>query len=116
MSMRIPHLLGVILWLSLLLLLVHEFNNFMLHNYSITHLSVSHHHHHTGSTINRKMLSSKFDFTPFQRRLRQRHHRRHSPQSSSYVVVQPEPTGSEIDPLYGVEKRRVPTGPNPLHH
>lgn len=22
----------------------------------------------------------------------------------------------EIDPRYGVEKRLVPTGPNPLHH
>lgn len=24
--------------------------------------------------------------------------------------------GDEIDPRYGVEKRLVPTGPNPLHH
>ncbi|CAL5022280.1 unnamed protein product [Urochloa decumbens] len=24
--------------------------------------------------------------------------------------------GEEIDPRYGVQKRRVPTGPNPLHH
>lgn len=24
--------------------------------------------------------------------------------------------GNEIDPRYGVEKRLVPTGPNPLHH
>ncbi|CAA6673143.1 unnamed protein product [Spirodela intermedia] len=24
--------------------------------------------------------------------------------------------GHEIDPRYGVEKRLVPTGPNPLHH
>ncbi|KAG9137141.1 hypothetical protein Leryth_011961 [Lithospermum erythrorhizon] len=24
--------------------------------------------------------------------------------------------GTEIDPLYGVEKRLVPSGPNPLHH
>ncbi|KAG5608186.1 hypothetical protein H5410_019467 [Solanum commersonii] len=27
-----------------------------------------------------------------------------------------EPSGSEIDPRYGIEKRRVPSGPNPLHH
>ncbi|KMZ56145.1 hypothetical protein ZOSMA_99G00760 [Zostera marina] len=25
-------------------------------------------------------------------------------------------SGLEIDPRYGVEKRLVPTGPNPLHH
>lgn len=24
--------------------------------------------------------------------------------------------GNDIDPRYGVEKRLVPTGPNPLHH
>lgn len=27
-----------------------------------------------------------------------------------------EAAGSEIDPRYGVEKRLVPTGPNPLHN
>ncbi|XP_052198550.1 CLAVATA3/ESR (CLE)-related protein 12 [Diospyros lotus] len=50
---------------------------------------------------NRKVLenSKKFDFTPFLRN----HSRKHPPES-------------EIDPLYGVEKRLVPTGPNPLHH
>ncbi|KAJ6982593.1 hypothetical protein NC653_025644 [Populus alba x Populus x berolinensis] len=28
----------------------------------------------------------------------------------------PPPPPSEIDPIYGVEKRLVPSGPNPLHN
>nr|DAD31411.1 TPA_asm: hypothetical protein HUJ06_010262 [Nelumbo nucifera] len=28
----------------------------------------------------------------------------------------PSPLNDEIDPRYGVEKRLVPTGPNPLHN
>ncbi|KAK9684413.1 hypothetical protein RND81_10G208200 [Saponaria officinalis] len=45
----------------------------------------------------RKLLENTqlYDFTPFKR-----HHRK-----------QPE-----VDPVYGDEKRIVPTGPNPLHH
>uniref|UniRef100_A0A7N0TXC1 Uncharacterized protein n=1 Tax=Kalanchoe fedtschenkoi TaxID=63787 RepID=A0A7N0TXC1_KALFE len=58
------------------------------------------------SSNNRKILlattttKTKFDFSPF---LHQQ-------------GPLPLPPGTEIDPLYGVEKRRVPTGPNPLHH
>ncbi|KAL9998118.1 hypothetical protein Hdeb2414_s0004g00123561 [Helianthus debilis subsp. tardiflorus] len=52
--------------------------------------------------------SIEFDFTPFihghQHHHRHHHHHQHPAE------------GSEIDPRYGVEKRRVPTGPNPLHH
>ncbi|KAG8078041.1 hypothetical protein GUJ93_ZPchr0007g6080 [Zizania palustris] len=34
------------------------------------------------------------------------------------VVAMPPPSrdGEEIDPRFGVSKRLVPTGPNPLHH
>ncbi|KAF5734615.1 hypothetical protein HS088_TW15G00107 [Tripterygium wilfordii] len=50
----------------------------------------------------RRLLTSKIDFQQF---LRHGHHQhRH------------KPTGSEVDPGYDVEKRLVPTGPNPLHH
>ncbi|KAG8366426.1 hypothetical protein BUALT_Bualt17G0078400 [Buddleja alternifolia] len=28
----------------------------------------------------------------------------------------PDDDGAEIDPRYGVEKRLVPSGPNPLHN
>ncbi|GMI75383.1 CLAVATA3/ESR-RELATED 13 [Hibiscus trionum] len=53
------------------------------------------------SFITRKVGATEFDFTPFRK-----HHRQHSPL----------PGDNEIDPRYGVEKRLVPTGPNPLHH
>ncbi|EOA35915.1 hypothetical protein CARUB_v10021173mg [Capsella rubella] len=54
----------------------------------------------------RGLAMKKFDFTPFLQDLhRSNHHRKVSP-----------PGGSEIDPRYGVEKRLVPSGPNPLHH
>ncbi|XWS50691.1 hypothetical protein CRYUN_Cryun12cG0108200 [Craigia yunnanensis] len=59
---------------------------------------------------NRKVLATKFDLIPF---LHHKHHRRHR---LRHVPVQPEPSGYEIDPRYGVEQRLVPTGPNPLHH
>ncbi|KAL9661130.1 hypothetical protein QQ045_025951 [Rhodiola kirilowii] len=62
---------------------------------------------------NRKMLSSSslsssssrsslFDFTPFLHRM---------PAEEAG-----DREGSGIDPIYGEEKRLVPTGPNPLHH
>ncbi|CAM0954636.1 unnamed protein product [Alopecurus aequalis] len=43
-----------------------------------------------------------------------RHHHQHR-----VAMPQPPPgrdDGDEIDPRYGVSKRRVPTGPNPLHN
>ncbi|GAB4840244.1 hypothetical protein Ancab_021009 [Ancistrocladus abbreviatus] len=63
--------------------------------------------------INRKVLVSKttlFDFTPFykqQRRHRSHHHRHYRKR---------EPNKGETDPGYDDDKRKVPTGPNPLHH
>ncbi|KAK6249608.1 hypothetical protein QUC31_007100 [Theobroma cacao] len=100
-------LFSTILWLSLLLLFFGWCNLFS------KEVDDSHHHrmisvsHHTLS--NRKVLASKFDFTPFL------HHRRHRPRH--VPPVQSEPAGgNEIDPRYGAEKRLVPTGPNPLHH
>ncbi|KAF4398766.1 hypothetical protein G4B88_028129 [Cannabis sativa] len=80
--------------------------------------TTNHDHHHyqyyysslsSTSSGNRKLLlsSSKFDFSPFIHR--QHHHHRHLP-------AEPDPGDPRIDPRYGVEKRLVPTGPNPLHH
>ncbi|KAF8399172.1 hypothetical protein HHK36_015037 [Tetracentron sinense] len=80
--------------------------NFKSKNNNINLPSLSHH----STLINRKVLASKFDFTSFQRHPQQRH---------SPDVVEPAPpvpVDNEIDPRYGVEKRLVPTGPNPLHH
>ena len=69
-------------------------------NYGFDH-HMRRHHIHRKMLQNNKNNNQLFDFTPFKS-----HHRKHVP-------VRSEP---EIDPLYGVEKRLVPTGPNPLHH
>ncbi|KAF2594810.1 hypothetical protein F2Q70_00045387 [Brassica cretica] len=53
----------------------------------------------------RAFVVSKFDFTLFTKDLHRKDH-----QDVSQLG------GSEIDPRYGVEKRLVPSGPNPLHH
>ncbi|OMO83079.1 hypothetical protein COLO4_22708 [Corchorus olitorius] len=104
------HLFIIILWLSFLLLFFGWCNLFSSNNYIHRHqnLSISHH-----TLSHRKILATKFDFTPFLGH-HHRHHRRHRPRH--VPDVQPEPSGNEIDPRYGVEKRLVPTGPNPLHH
>ncbi|KAL0446925.1 UNVERIFIED_CONTAM: CLAVATA3/ESR (CLE)-related protein 12 [Sesamum latifolium] len=88
-----------------LLLLFHEFYNYKyLDKTSSSTLDVASSLGHLRlRTIptHRKALASKFDFAPF---LNSHHHHRGVP------------PGNEIDPRYGVEKRLVPTGPNPLHH
>ncbi|RWR82098.1 CLAVATA3/ESR CLE-related protein 12-like protein [Cinnamomum micranthum f. kanehirae] len=97
MAMRFPHLMGIALWVSLLfLLLVHG----LTHLWSRNNTLPSH-----SSLINpsRKVLMAKFNFTAFNTS-----HRQYTPVA--------KPDGDEIDPRYGVEKRLVPTGPNPLHH
>ncbi|CAI9768090.1 unnamed protein product [Fraxinus pennsylvanica] len=105
MALRTPHVLCSIIWLFLLLLvLFHEF-------YGIKYLQNSECNDSSSSSllvhhplIHRKtMASTKFDFSPF---LNRRHHRKHSQERGP----------PEIDPCCGVEKRLVPTGPNPLHH
>ncbi|KAL9438308.1 hypothetical protein AB3S75_024058 [Citrus x aurantiifolia] len=103
--MKIPPIfVSIILCLSTLFLLLffHAFcfNNFTTHG---TNTTAS-----TTRISHRKVLlmASKFDFSPF---LRHRHH---------YLKHLPQPAAgsTEMDPRYGVEKRLVPTGPNPLHH
>ncbi|GKV25103.1 hypothetical protein SLEP1_g34596 [Rubroshorea leprosula] len=106
--MRTLPLLGLTLWLSVLLLFfAFEYSSFIPSHgrTSVPHRMVT----------NRKVLTgAKFDFRRFlhhtKHHQRHHHHRRHTP-------VQPEPAdGTQIDPRYGVDKRLVPTGPNPLHH
>ncbi|WVZ12883.1 hypothetical protein V8G54_017413 [Vigna mungo] len=64
---------------------------------------------------NRKILATPptpFDFTPFlHNHHHYHHHRRHR-----HRTHLPDPNQPQIDPRYGVDKRLVPTGPNPLHH
>ncbi|MCL7050210.1 hypothetical protein MKW94_001855 [Papaver nudicaule] len=72
------------------------------------------------------MLSSSsetFDFSPFYKHHHHKHHGHHHHHHYYYNPEPPPPGGTndnnnghEIDPRYGVEKRLVPTGPNPLHH
>ncbi|KAB1212675.1 CLAVATA3/ESR (CLE)-related protein 13 [Morella rubra] len=108
MALRLPHLFSLILWLSLFLLLFHGWFSFTTTNRSAhnSHISLS----HRTLISNRKVLAGKIDFTVFLRHRHQLHH------SHSNVPVQPGSAGTEIDPRYGMEKRLVPTGPNPLHH
>ncbi|KZV16771.1 hypothetical protein F511_39893 [Dorcoceras hygrometricum] len=71
------------------------------------------------SLINhRKALASKFDFTPYlkNRHHHHHHHHRHKDLPPDFHMQPALPGGEDIDPRYGVEKRLVPTGPNPLHH
>ncbi|KAJ6891225.1 hypothetical protein NC651_024662 [Populus alba x Populus x berolinensis] len=110
MALRIFHTLCVVFWLSLLLLVFHELCNFKSKinttKDQINNISKS-------STfsyrpfLNRKLVAGKFDFTPFQK-----HHQQPMPEEEGHK----KRARSEIDPRYGVEKRLVPTGPNPLHH
>ncbi|KAI4357871.1 hypothetical protein L6164_001793 [Bauhinia variegata] len=105
-TFKYSRILLVLLWLSLILLLFHEYYNFnsKIIKKQITETSTHSLPSHQYSLVSRKVLASKFDFSPFFK-----HHDHHQPQK-------PDPSENEIDPRYGVQKRRVPTGPNPLHH
>ncbi|KAK8508181.1 hypothetical protein V6N13_055634 [Hibiscus sabdariffa] len=95
MAWKVPHLLiFTILCFSLLLLLLHGFHllNFNINTKQAYHPNLS----------SRKAVATKFDFTP---------HHDHQAQDQMR-----KPADNEVDPRYGVEKRLVPTGPNPLHH
>ncbi|KHN37818.1 CLAVATA3/ESR (CLE)-related protein 12, partial [Glycine soja] len=110
MALRISQAVHILLLLSLILLVFHEYYNLKskINKKQITqtsHYSLLPSHHHF---MSRKFLATKFDFSPFFRH----HHKHHQPGGA----VHHDPSDTEIDPRYGVEKRRVPTGPNPLHH
>ncbi|GAV67051.1 hypothetical protein CFOL_v3_10560 [Cephalotus follicularis] len=101
MAMKISqYFFIIILWFSIFLLLFHTCSkNSIIY---INHISVDSKY----NLNNRKLLASNFDFSPFLKHRHNGHDRRHSPETA----------GEEIDPRFGVEKRLVPTGPNPLHH
>ncbi|XP_028768615.1 CLAVATA3/ESR (CLE)-related protein 12-like [Neltuma alba] len=126
MAFKLSHvLLFLLLWLSIILLfLFHEYHDHfkakIYKNKDIMQASrdrsssssSSHRLHHdqkkkkqqNGSMSRKVLAKSKFDFSPFFKNHQQRH------------LQPPDPSDAQIDPRYGVEKRRVPTGPNPLHH
>ncbi|PON87033.1 CLAVATA3/ESR (CLE)-related protein [Trema orientale] len=132
MALKFSQLLFFFLWLSLLLLLFREFRNFKSkfnakHNISINLMTYSSISNNIHPLITRKVLASSFDFTPFlnhQHQIQQEEEEQRHKKRRRSSPNMPEPSHdraagdeeSEIDPRYGVEKRRVPTGPNPLHH
>lgn len=131
MAFKLSHiLLFLLLWLSIIVFLFHEYHyhfkakiynnkNIILSsdNSLLSSSSSSNNLHHDrkikrknekkeNRSMSRKVLAkTKFDFSPFSKNY---HHQQH--------LHPPDPSDTQIDPLYGVEKRRVPTGPNPLHH
>ncbi|KAG8379289.1 hypothetical protein BUALT_Bualt07G0073000 [Buddleja alternifolia] len=64
----------------------------------------------TTNPHNFPVVSNSLPFSPSPPRLLLQHRKRHQP---------PPPArdgGDEIDPRYGIQKRLVPSGPNPLHN
>ncbi|CAJ2634901.1 unnamed protein product [Trifolium pratense] len=115
MIIKLQHVLSFIIWLFLFVILFHVLSSFK------SNISTS------GKIINsnkfpvylqnRKMLATGFDFTPFINRHHHSHRHHHDHHHRSHMPAHPhEPKETEIDPRYGVDKRLVPTGPNPLHH
>ncbi|KFK41308.1 hypothetical protein AALP_AA2G113400 [Arabis alpina] len=107
MALKFSQILFIVLWLSLFFLLLHHLYSFNLHRLNAAEPSISNRHDTISRLVRRKALSHKYDFTPFQHRENNNHDHRGSGEQHG---------GDEIDPRYGVEKRRVPSGPNPLHH
>ncbi|OAY50228.1 hypothetical protein MANES_05G118800v8 [Manihot esculenta] len=105
MKILLSSLFRIIICLSLLFIFFHGWC-FLFSNNGEDNIHVSLYQVQTLS--NRRMLSTKFDFTPFLKKSHRIHH--------WHLPVHPHPAGTEIDPRYGAEKRLVPTGPNPLHH
>lgn len=118
MALKLSQMMFIALWLSLLVLLFHQLFDFKSKNINtkqittITYSTVLSNH----PLITRKVLASRFDFTPFVKHHQQQQQQQDHMKRLQNMHVKPDPDGSEIDPRYGVEKRRVPTGPNPLHH
>ncbi|XP_054820942.1 protein FON2 SPARE1-like [Prosopis cineraria] len=118
MILRFRHVLVSILWLFLVLIIFRGWLSFAPSN-----VGVVDYRNDVGATTqllsalnrNRKLLASKFDFTPFVHR-RHHHRRHHHHHRRSHTTAHPPPSEGQIDPRYGVDKRLVPTGPNPLHH
>ncbi|OWM65161.1 hypothetical protein CDL15_Pgr008748 [Punica granatum] len=104
LSTKFQNLYKAILFLSLLLILFfHGHGNCLIpDDHSSKHvITPKVNNKYRDLMVHRKVLSAaKFDFTPFL------HH----------LPTKPDPPGKDIDQFYREEKRRVPTGPNPLHH
>ncbi|CAN6451870.1 unnamed protein product [Victoria cruziana] len=107
--MRAAHIVGMIVWASLILAL-------LTHGCSVLKKSRQ---KLSPAFLHRKMMANAdfFSFDSTARlRARKRSEARASARSRARGDLIEDPAGNEIDPRYGVEKRLVPTGPNPLHH
>ncbi|RHN63834.1 hypothetical protein MtrunA17_Chr4g0062601 [Medicago truncatula] len=111
MTIKLQYVLSFIIWIFLFLIPFHMCLG-IKSNISSTSGKIT----ITGNTKfqvyrNRKILATGFDFTPF---LNRHHHSHRHHQDHHHRSHMPKET--EIDPRYGVDKRLVPSGPNPLHH
>ncbi|KAG6601759.1 CLAVATA3/ESR (CLE)-related protein 12, partial [Cucurbita argyrosperma subsp. sororia] len=104
------------LWISLLLILLHQLNifNAKMNCKSIPNITFSYSSSSNHPLTTRKELASKVDFTPFFPHPQPNRPRKHS--RPAVKLEPPDSAADDVDPLYGVEKRRVPNGPNPLHN
>ncbi|KAK7265027.1 hypothetical protein RJT34_32643 [Clitoria ternatea] len=110
MIIKVQHLLSFILWLFLFLILFSGW--FCFNSNDDTNVVTTNNQPLLYVSRNRKLATVHgFDFTPFHH-----HHHRHHHQHHHHRNRSPQPKETEIDPRYGVDKRLVPTGPNPLHH
>ncbi|KAK2357718.1 CLAVATA3/ESR-RELATED [Trifolium repens] len=115
MIIKLKHVLSFIIWLFLFLILFHVLFGFKS-NISTSGKTIND-NKFPGSHQHRKMLATGFDFTPFINRHHHSHRHHWDHHHRSHMLAHPhEPKETEIDPRYGVDKRLVPTGPNPLHH
>ncbi|KAF3784342.1 CLAVATA3/ESR protein [Nymphaea thermarum] len=102
------------MWVSLVLALV-------IHGCNVVKRSRTRHSLLSPALLHRKMLQSA-NFSSMEAiaraglRKRTRSKQTMSARSIARGDAVDDPVGDEIDPRYGVEKRLVPTGPNPLHH
>ncbi|KAK9064640.1 hypothetical protein SSX86_016022 [Deinandra increscens subsp. villosa] len=100
MPFKISHILSFLLCLYLLL-------NYL--EFSTATATIIVHHHFSAC---RKMLASEFNFAPYLKNHHYHHHHHHHHQKPTET----RGVHYDIDPRYGIEKRLVPSGPNPLHH
>ncbi|CAN6445984.1 unnamed protein product [Victoria cruziana] len=109
--MRVAHVVGMLIWVSVILaLVIHGCNMVKRTRHGLL----------SSALLHRKMLLSTNNFSSTEGIARARSRTRSKQMMGARSVARgdavKDPAGGEIDPRYGVEKRLVPTGPNPLHH
>ncbi|KAF0934290.1 hypothetical protein E2562_024480 [Oryza meyeriana var. granulata] len=130
----VPHAAAVllILWLAVLTFASHGYGG-RLGLCSVRRRILHHTAFHLPTATTRKMLLAAASFdasspsssstTATDHRDRHHHHHRHHSHHhrghdrwNRQGIPPTAGEGEEVDPRFGVQKRLVPTGPNPLHH